>query len=306
MLKKASEKSRSRAEILAEIAALPPSVQSTISSYRCPRKNGPPAVYHNLQYTRGGKNHSFSIPVDKVSEFRAAVAAKDCEPRESERNAGNHPKRIVTLFGELPPIRRTYWYDEDGHEGRYPFDDRLGLVGRYTPAACADTVRSAVDRPFADAARDFSAKHAFRVSADTVRGIVGLHYDAIRDFPKDESRAKEDAGGERPRSSASWPTERASRCGRNASRAPRARTGARRRARSRPPRSSGRRRRRTALQAVRQDLIAERSEGAAAAAHPPQVEPPRGVLRLPRQRPEAGRLRGMSLAFSAAKPFDSA
>ena len=75
MKKKPSEKSRSRAEILAEIAALPPSVQGTISSYRCPRKNGPPAVYHNLQYTRGGKNHSFSIPVDKVSEFKAAAAA---------------------------------------------------------------------------------------------------------------------------------------------------------------------------------------------------------------------------------------
>lgn len=75
MQKKPSGKSRPRAEILAEIAALPPSVQGTISSYRCPRKNGPPAVYHNLQYTRGGKNHSFSIPVDKVSEFKAAVAA---------------------------------------------------------------------------------------------------------------------------------------------------------------------------------------------------------------------------------------
>ena len=73
MKKKPLEKSRPRAEILAEIAALPPSVQGTISSYRCPRKNGPPAVYHNLQYTRGGKNHSFSIPVDKLPAFREAV-----------------------------------------------------------------------------------------------------------------------------------------------------------------------------------------------------------------------------------------
>ena len=137
---------------------------------------------------------------DLMAELLSAGAAtaRDYEPGESGRNAGNHPKRIVTLFGELPPIRRTYWYDEDGHEGHYPFDDRLGLVGRYTPAACADMIRSAVDRPFADAARDFSAKHAFRVSADTVREIVGLHYDAIRDFPKDESHAKEDAGGAAP------------------------------------------------------------------------------------------------------------
>ena len=137
---------------------------------------------------------------DLMAELLSAGAAtaRDYEPGESGRNAGNRPKRIVTLFGELPPIRRTYWYDEDGRRGHYPFDDRLGLVGRYTPAACADMIRSAVDRPFADAARDFSAKHAFRVSADTVREIVGLHYDAVRDFPKDESRAKEDVGGAAP------------------------------------------------------------------------------------------------------------
>jgi hypothetical protein len=75
MKNKSAKKTRSRAEILAEIAALPPSVQGTISAYRCPRKSGPPAVYYNLQYTRKGKNHSFSIPVDKVDEFKAAVAA---------------------------------------------------------------------------------------------------------------------------------------------------------------------------------------------------------------------------------------
>ena len=31
-----------------------------------------------------------------------------------------------------------------------------------------------------------------------MREIVGLHHDAVRDFPKDESRAKEDAGGAAP------------------------------------------------------------------------------------------------------------
>ena len=56
MKNKSSKKVRSRAEILAEIAALPPSIQGTISSYKCPRKNGPPAVYYNLQYTLNGRN----------------------------------------------------------------------------------------------------------------------------------------------------------------------------------------------------------------------------------------------------------
>ena len=75
MQNKISKKARSRAEILAEIAALPPSIQGTISSYRCPRKNGPPAVYHNFQYTLRGKNHSMTIPVGMVADFKAAVAS---------------------------------------------------------------------------------------------------------------------------------------------------------------------------------------------------------------------------------------
>ena len=75
MKNKSPKKARSRAEILAEIAGLPPSVQGTISSYRNVRKNGTVVTYHNLQYTRKGKHHSFAIPVDKVADFKAAIAA---------------------------------------------------------------------------------------------------------------------------------------------------------------------------------------------------------------------------------------
>ena len=75
MKNKSSKKARSRAEILAEIAALPPSVLGTISSYKNVRKNGAAAVYYNLQYTHKGKNHSFAIPVDKVEDFKTAITA---------------------------------------------------------------------------------------------------------------------------------------------------------------------------------------------------------------------------------------
>ena len=75
MSNKSSKKARSSAQILAEIAALPPSVQGTISSYKNVRKNGTASVYYNLQYTHKGKNHSFAIPVDKVEDFKAAITA---------------------------------------------------------------------------------------------------------------------------------------------------------------------------------------------------------------------------------------
>ena len=63
-----SEKVRSRAEILAEIASLPPSVQGTISSYANVRKNGTKAVYHILQY-RGWWSPFFSLVEPQVFPF---------------------------------------------------------------------------------------------------------------------------------------------------------------------------------------------------------------------------------------------
>ena len=113
-----------------------------------------------------------------------AATAKGYIPEPGERNAGNHGKRVVTLFGELPEIRRTYYWNEDGHKGHYPFDDRLGLVGRYTPAAANEMVRCAVSHPYKDAADAFSRNHAFRVSADTIREVVGLYRDSSSSFAK--------------------------------------------------------------------------------------------------------------------------
>ena len=64
------------------------------------------------------------------------------------------------------------------------FDDRLGLVGRHTPAAANEMVRHAVDHPCKDAADAFSRNHAFRVSADTIREVVGLYRGSSSAFAK--------------------------------------------------------------------------------------------------------------------------
>ncbi|MGN0834093.1 MAG: UPF0236 family transposase-like protein [Kiritimatiellia bacterium] len=113
-----------------------------------------------------------------------AATAKDYEPEPDERNAGNHGKRIVTLFGELPEIRRTYYWNADSRKGHYPFDDRLGLVGRYTPAAANEMVRYAVSHPYGDAADGFSRNHAFRISSDTIREVVGMRHDDSSEFSR--------------------------------------------------------------------------------------------------------------------------
>ena len=126
-----------------------------------------------------------------------AATARNYEPEADERNAGNHGKRIVTLFGELPEIRRTYYWNEDSHSGHYPFDDRLGLVGRYTPAAADEMARCAVSHPYKDAAEAFSRCHAFKVSPDTIREIVGMLYDESSAFAKGSGGGERDACDEK-------------------------------------------------------------------------------------------------------------
>ena len=126
-----------------------------------------------------------------------AATARNYEPEADERNAGNHGKRIVTLFGELPEIKRTYYWNEDSHSGHYPFDDRLGLVGRYTPAAADEMARYAVNHPYKDAAEAFSRCHAFKVSPDTIREIVGMLYDESSAFAKGSGGGERDACDEK-------------------------------------------------------------------------------------------------------------
>ena len=126
-----------------------------------------------------------------------AATARNYEPEADERNAGNHGKRIVTLFGELPEIKRTYYWNEDSHSGHYPFDDRLGLVGRYTPAAADEMARCAVSHPYKDAAEAFSRCHAFNVSPDTIREIVGMLYDESSAFAKGSGGGESDACDEK-------------------------------------------------------------------------------------------------------------
>ena len=121
-----------------------------------------------------------------------AATAKDYEPEPEERNAGNHGKRIVTLFGMIPEIKRTYYWNEDSGKGHYPFDDRLGLVGRYTPAAANEMVRHAVCHPYKDASEEFSRSHAFRISADTVREVVGMRYEDASKFVKSDGTGTKD------------------------------------------------------------------------------------------------------------------
>ena len=73
MTTEASHSSRSRAEILGAIAAIPHAVQGKICEMHKTLAGGRTATYYNLQYWADGKNHSIHVPREKLAEFNEAV-----------------------------------------------------------------------------------------------------------------------------------------------------------------------------------------------------------------------------------------
>ena len=99
----------------------------------------------------------------------------DYERMPGERHGGVHEKKVVSLFGPVGPVPRAYYYskgDEDGGAGHYPWDERMGLVGKHTPAVVSEVLRLAAIHGYEEAAQEFENAHGFRISPDTMRDIV--------------------------------------------------------------------------------------------------------------------------------------
>lgn len=125
-----------------------------------------------------------------------AAAKERHEPTPGERNTGRKDLDVVGLFGPAGTLRRTYYYDSDRKSGHYPLDERMGLVGRYTPALVEEVLRVAADKPYGQAAAEFSRTHYFDMSADTIREIVEkVRHEATSFVKLSDLGAKEDAGG---------------------------------------------------------------------------------------------------------------
>ncbi len=104
-----------------------------------------------------------------------AAARNDYERKPGERHGGVHDKSIVTLFGPVGPIPRAYYHAKgggDGGAGHYPWDERMGLVGKHTPAVVSEVLRLAAIHGYEEAAQEFENAHGFRISPDTMRDIV--------------------------------------------------------------------------------------------------------------------------------------
>ena len=117
----------------------------------------------------------------------------DYTPTEDERDGGIHKKKVVTLFGETEPISRKYYWNKISKTGHYPFDEKIGLVGRYCPTVVEETLRYACKNPYKEASKEFSHNHRFNLSPDVMRELVYSQQTIVNEFFKyDDGNSKED------------------------------------------------------------------------------------------------------------------
>ena len=104
------------------------------------------------------------------------ASTRDTYERESgERHGGTHGKEVVSLFGPVGPVPRAYFHKKgaDGtRRGHYPWDERMGLLRRYTPAVVSEVLRLAAIHTYEEAAQEFEKAHGFRISPDAMGEIV--------------------------------------------------------------------------------------------------------------------------------------
>ena len=104
------------------------------------------------------------------------AATRDTYERaKGERHGGTHEKEVVSLFGPVGPVPRTYFHRKDTEGagcGHYPWDERMGLMGQYTPAVVSEVLRLAAIHNYEEAAQEFENAHGWRLSPDAMRGIV--------------------------------------------------------------------------------------------------------------------------------------
>lgn len=129
--------------------------------------------------------------------LQSEAAKAKYTPKPGERNAGTKSIDVVSMFGPVGTISRTYYYDKEKRCGHYPWDEQMGLVGRYTPALVEEAARAAEDAPYKKAADEFSRACHFEMSGDTMQHIVEQLRAELTSFVKlSDLGPKEDAKGE--------------------------------------------------------------------------------------------------------------
>ena len=121
-------KTRSRAEILGAIAAIPHAVQGKVCEMRKRLAGGGTPTYYNLQYWSEGRNHSIHVPRKKLAEFmegRAwAVVEESGRMADGGKNAAEMDRKLQYYRDNYDRMRYDEYSSTEGSSD--PASSRAG------------------------------------------------------------------------------------------------------------------------------------------------------------------------------------
>ncbi len=114
-----------------------------------------------------------------------SVKIPDDAPHDQERCMNKVHRTIHTLFGPVEVNRR--WLKAPKSEGRFPFDDAIGLIDGHTPTLTTLMCRCSAEGSFGKAQVSFHQYTGLEIDARQFQRVVGLIGEKAQFFAEDTS-----------------------------------------------------------------------------------------------------------------------
>lgn len=93
----------------------------------------------------------------------AADSVPQAQTQKGEKCHTDRPRSVDTIFGSIA-LKRNYFYSPEGHQGRCPLDQALGLIDGTSPGLVRLASRAA-------------AREGFEAASDDLKELAGIHID---------------------------------------------------------------------------------------------------------------------------------
>lgn len=94
----------------------------------------------------------------------AADSVPQVQTQKGEKCHADRPRSVETIFGSID-LKRDYLYWPEGHQGRCPLDEALGLIDGTSPGLVRLASRAA-------------AREGFEAASDDLKELAGIHIDS--------------------------------------------------------------------------------------------------------------------------------
>jgi hypothetical protein len=125
-----------------------------------------------------------------------ALPCKDNRPQPGEQDLGQRSKSVLLTLGWIT-LRRTYFYDPERRQGRFPLDAALGLIDSYSPGVARWMCRAAaLAGSYQAASQDLLTYAALEIDARQIQRMVGQMAPLMNQWREAQAPSFNPAAGE--------------------------------------------------------------------------------------------------------------